>query len=319
MPEAPAVHSLDRFTLAVPDLGEAARFYETFGLDVERWGDRVLLRTEGSHHVWAELVQGERKALRAVRFGVFERDFPAFASSLSDLRIEAPDAASNSIWLRAPDGLALELAVAEKTSPDAKPPFALPDAFHPARGTGPRSSVAKVRPRRLAHIGLFTTDVPRAIDFYGARLGLRLSDRSGDDVAFMHGPHGSDHHLIALARSSGPGLHHCSWDVGRLSDVGQGAMQMEAAGYAPGWGLGRHVLGSNYFHYARDPWGSYSEYSADMDYVPAGADWPAADHAAEDSFYQWGPPQPPDFGVNHEMEPLEPGANGPPTAGASGV
>ena len=143
----------------------------------------------------------------------------------------------------------------------------------------------------------------QAIAFYGDKLGLRLSDRSGDDVAFLHGPHGSDHHMIALGRSVGPGLHHCSWDVGSVAEVGQGAAQMERAGFTQGWGVGRHVLGSNYFHYVRDPWGSYSEYSADMDYIPAGMDWPGGDHPGEDSFYQWGPPPPEDFVRNYEVEP----------------
>ena len=40
--------------------------------------------------------------------------------------------------------------------------------------------------------------------------------------------------------------------------------------------MGRHVLGSNYFYYVRDPWGSYAEYSHDIDFVPAGSIWPAA-------------------------------------------
>lgn len=80
----------------------------------------------------------------------------------------------------------------------------------------------------------------------------------------MHGIHGSDHHLIAFSRSSAPGLHHCSWDVSDINQIGMGAMQMADKGYSRGWGLGRHVLGSNYFHYVRDPWGSYSEYSADI-------------------------------------------------------
>ena len=77
----------------------------------------------------------------------------------------------------------------------------------------------------------------------------------------MHGIHGSDHHLIAFAKSDAPGLHHCSWDVGGVNEIGVGAMQMAEKGLPEGLGHGRHVLGSNYFHYVRDPWGSYSEYS----------------------------------------------------------
>ena len=309
MPEpAPAptrvgVHSLDHFTMAVPDLAEAELFYAAFGLDVERREDRLLLRTAGDDHVWADLLGGPAKKLLSIRFGIYERDLPVIAARLADVRVEQPDAASNAIWCRAPDGLSVEIAVAAKSSPDTKSSFDLPARFHEHRGAGPRSRNVKVRPRRLAHIALFTGGVPAAMGFYGERLGLRLSDRSGDDVAFMHGPYGSDHHLVALARSDGPGLHHCSWDVATVAEVGQGAMQMEAAGYDRGWGLGRHVLGSNYFHYVRDPWGSYAEYSADMDFIPATMDWPGADHPGEDSFYQWGPPPPQDFVRNYETVP----------------
>jgi hypothetical protein len=59
-------------------------------------------------------------------------------------------------------------------------------------------------------------------------------------------------------------------------------------------------LGSNYFHYVQDPWGSFAEYSCDIDYVPADKVWPARHHADEDSFYLWGPEPPADFAMNHE-------------------
>jgi hypothetical protein len=62
------------------------------------------------------------------------------------------------------------------------------------------------------------------------------------------------------------------------------------------------VLGSNYFHYVRDPWGSYAEYSADMDFISADADWDAGSHKLEDASYLWGPKPPEDFGRNYEVE-----------------
>ena len=70
---------------------------------------------------------------------------------------------------------------------------------------------------------------------------------------------------------------------------------------AGGWGLGRHVLGSNYFHYVQHPWGSYAEYSCDIDFVPATQRWQAGHHAPEDSFYLWGPEPPADFTLNREV------------------
>jgi hypothetical protein len=62
-----------------------------------------------------------------------------------------------------------------------------------------------------------------------------------------------------------------------------------------------HVLGSNYFCYVRDPWGSYCEYSSDIDYVPEGYAWPSGDFQPEDSLYLWGPSVPSDFVTNTEV------------------
>jgi catechol 2,3-dioxygenase-like lactoylglutathione lyase family enzyme len=294
-----AVHSLDRVAFAVPELGEAELFYRAFGLDVERRDGRLLLRTVGAEHVWGEIHRGPRKRLLWLRFGVFEHDLEPLAERLERAGL-LDSADTNRATCRTPDGIPVEIVVAPKTSLNAKPKFGLSAAFSIDRGAGPGSSVERVRPRRMSHLALFTVDVDPAIAFYST-LGLRLSDRCGSEVAFLHSPHGSDHHIVALAKSGGPGLHHTSWDVAHLDDIGIGAMQMAEAGYHRGWGLGRHVVGSNYFHYVRDPWGSWAEYSADLDYIPAGSDWPSADHVPEDSFYQWGPPPPEDFVKNYEL------------------
>ena len=93
---------------------------------------------------------------------------------------------------------------------------------------------------------------------------------------------------LAIVKSSASGFHHCSWDVASINDIGLGAMRMHDKGWTKGWGLGRHVLGSNYFHYVRDPWGSFAEYSCDIDYIPKEDRWPAADHKPEDSVLSLG-------------------------------
>ena len=112
----------------------------------------------------------------------------------------------------------------------------------------------------------------RSVAFYRDALGLRLSDHSGEIIAFMHGAHGSDHHLLAFAKSDGPGLHHSSWDVATIDAVGVGMEQMAASGYTRRMGRGPPRIGSNYFRYIRDPWGSFAEYPHDIDYIPADVD-----------------------------------------------
>jgi catechol 2,3-dioxygenase len=194
----------------------------------------------------------------------------------------------------------IEVKVAPKVSPSQKTDSQWTSAPAGTAGAAIRQKWPPVRPRRLSHVLTFTRDVDASIKFYERTLGLRLSDRSADLVAFMHGIHGSDHHLLALVKSSAPGFHHCSWDVASVNDIGLGAMRMHDKGYQKGWGLGRHVLGSNYFHYVRDPWGSFAEYSCDIDYIPKEDSWPTADHKPEDSFYLWGPDVPPEFTINYE-------------------
>ena len=253
---------------------------------------------------WGRIGEGPAKRLTYVSFGAYPEDLEGLAARLKQNgvpQLDSPDGFdSNGVWFRDPDGTLIEMRVAEKSSPNEKAVQSNPSSPPGVQGSHPRSKSPFVRPRRLAHILLFSSDVSRSIQFYSRVLGLRLSDRSGDGVAFMHGIHGSDHHMIALAKSDGPGLHHLSWDVGSVHEVGLGAMQMADRGFAAEWGMGRHVLGSNYFHYVRDPWGSYSEYSSDIDYIPVDMDWQAGDHPGHDAFYVWGPTPPADFVHNYE-------------------
>lgn len=298
------IHSLDQFHFVVPDLGVAQMFYGEFGLDVSARGDRLGLGTYGHSHIWGTVAEGPRKKHSHMSFGAFEDDIDRFAARLQTLGVRRldppPGVESNGLWFHDHDGNLVEIKVAPKSSPNAKSEFSFRSAGPNERGAPFRSAAKRTYPRRLAHVLLFTTDVRKAIDFYTRVLGLRLSDHSGDNIAFLHGVHGSDHHMIAFAHSPAPGHHHFSWDVGAVDEIGAGAMHMLGKGYDQGWGLGRHVLGSNFFHYVRDPWGSYSEYSADIDYVPVDKDWPSGDFPAEDSFYAWGPNVPHDFVHNYE-------------------
>jgi catechol 2,3-dioxygenase-like lactoylglutathione lyase family enzyme len=307
-----AVHSVDEFVFSVPKLEDAINYYENFGLRVVKEtfnGQTALgLYTVKHTHRWGRVLEGgEKKRLQWVTYGIYAEDLEAFRAHLMKSGVELIDSldpssdASKSIWFRHPDGLALQIRVAEKTSPSSAltPNYPPPCTDHGRAPNG--SKVPFIRPIHLSHLLMFTPHVNRAQAFYTDVLGLRLSDSAGDDlIAFMHSPHGSDHHLIALFTSSDYGLHHTSWAVASIDEVGLGMKQMAKAGFDKGWGVGRHVLGSNYFRYVRDPWGSYCEYSFDIDFIPHTLDWPTANHPPEDSLYVWGPDLPEDFVTNYE-------------------
>jgi catechol 2,3-dioxygenase-like lactoylglutathione lyase family enzyme len=299
------VHSLNRFVFSVPDLDVAQRFYSAFGLDVRRSGDRLDLHTFGAPHCWGTVFgNGQPKRLQYLSFGIYAEDLEAFKDRLAAFDTAPAHALSDGqgLWVRDSEGTPIQIVVAPKMSPSSKSVPTQPPVVAAGRGAAPnRTSAPLVHPRRLSHMLLYTADVDAQLDFYSRALGLRLSDMSKGIVAFMHGAHASDHHLLAFAKSHAPGLHHSSWDVGSVNEIGLGAEQMRSQGYTEGWGVGRHVLGSNYFHYVRDPWGSYAEYSFDIDFVPADLEWPATDHPPEDSFYVWGPQVPEDFVTNLEV------------------
>jgi len=166
-----------------------------------------------------------------------------------------------------------------------------------------RSHYDPVRPRRLGHVVVFTPDVLKSVSFVTEALGMALADRSEDLVAFCCGRKNSDHHLVAFAKSPGVGLHHASFQLNDPDEVGRGGRALAEKTRSGDWGFGRHTIGSNFFHYIQDPWGSWFEYFADMDFIDDYARWSPTNYAMEDSLAHWGPPLPEDFTRNYEVEP----------------
>ena len=312
--ELAAVHSLDHVGFDVPDLEEARRFYETFGLDVQDGTDpagskRLEVRAHGDPRAWLFIGQSKtaRKKLGWLSFGAYEEDMPAIHARLDKLakRVAAPSTREpHAMFYEGPHGVVLEVRATPKRTVD-QPDSPVHRPRDNARGAPLRSKSWAVKPTRLSHALVFSPDIAETVAFYTEALGLRVSDDS-PGIVFLHTPHGGDHHLVAFARSTSSGLHHVSWSVPSFDDVGLGAMQMSEKGYVRGWGVGRHVLGSNYFQYVRDPWGSYSEYSFDIDHIPSDLDWPASSQSPEDGFYLWGPNVPEDFVTNYEDADVSP-------------
>jgi catechol 2,3-dioxygenase-like lactoylglutathione lyase family enzyme len=297
------VHSVDQFVLSVPDLKRAQHFYTSFGLDVKESGDKLLLKTFGQDQCWVTVIEGPSKRLHHHSFACYAHDFEPMRMRVEKNGVKLidppPGFESNGFWFCDPDGILIEVKVAPKTSLDQKASGPWVSSPGGIAGAPSRSKAWVVHPKRFSHVMCFTTDIDRTIAFYSQNLGLRLSDRT-EFAAFMYGIHGSNHHIIAFAKADKAGFHHCAWDVDSIDDIGIGAANMADKGYSQGWGLGRHVLGSDYFHYVRDPWGSFSEYACDIDYIPKSQKWVAGYHGEEDAYSLWGPEPPDYFGTNYE-------------------
>ena len=304
------ITSLQHFALGVPKLEAGADFYDAFGLETHQRADHLAFRCHGRAQDQVVLIEtGHDRAFHHLSFGTDATGLDRIARRMQErgvARLDPPLAgAPQGLWFRDPDGNLVNVQVAEPASREAE------DArLCNTPGRYPRSGVRgcptpdiPTRPRRLGHLILFTPDVVRQLTFYTALLGMRVSDTLADEYgAFLRCGGDSDHHVIGLLHSTAPGFHHASFEMGSIDEAELGAMKLFNKGYKHAWGPGRHAIGSNYFHYFRDPWNGMAEYFYDIDFIPASFKWEAKEWTKKDGMFLWsadGPP-PPDFGKNYE-------------------
>jgi catechol 2,3-dioxygenase-like lactoylglutathione lyase family enzyme len=165
-----------------------------------------------------------------------------------------------------------------------------------------------VRPRTLGHVLLGSTDLAASERFFIDGLGFKVSDTIAGLASFLRCS--TDHHNLLVQAAPVPLLHHTSWQVDDVDEVGRGASAMLAAD--PGrrvWGLGRHHVGSNFFWYLKDPAGNFSEYYADLDCILDDQLWSPSVWDGMKGLYAWGPPPPPSFLAPDDLAELMAGAH----------
>jgi len=305
------IRSLLHVGMTVPDLEIGRAFYETFGLQMRSSGKDYVFRCPDRAQDQIRLMQGPKKKLSYVALGTNEAGMEVLLRKLraADVALQpAPfDVPFGGVWFQDPHGDWLNVQVAE---PAPSSQTALPAEINAhgryrrigVRACGLDNKITCARPLRLGHLIKFSPDVPASTAFYRDVLGMKLSDKSLDVLAFLRGATGGDHHMVAFAKSSHTGLHHMSFEVAELDEIEIGAQAMIRAGYQDSFGLGRHLGGSNYFHYLRDPWGSLIEYSWNMDVIPEDdSNWEPIDAAPHEVMFVWATKPPPeDFIKNFE-------------------
>jgi catechol 2,3-dioxygenase len=296
------------FTLAVPDVDKGIEFYEAAGLIPSVKGNTAEFTCAGQSHASIVLVGGapvkrlHHITLRAEGLGAMA---DAVVTHGGDCIQPPPDLAADGLWVRDPHGMLIHLVESPAESPlqpqaafEINAPGRVVRACRPSMRPG--HTYSKVRPLRLGHILVFTPDVLRSVGFVTEALGMCLADRAQDIIAFCCARKNSDHHVVAFAKSPGIGFHHGSFEVANPDEVGRGGSALMRRAGRGDWGFGRHTIGSNFFHYIQDPWGSWFEYYSDMDYIDDYALWTPTNYGMEDSLANWGPVIPEDFVHNYE-------------------
>lgn len=302
--------SLMHFALGVPNLKAGEEFYSAFGLNMSEGQDSLRFRCDNRAHDEVVLIEtGKDRQFQYISFGADAAGIERITRILQERGIEQLDSpfpdGPPGIWFRDPDNNLVNIQPAERTPviAELEPELNRPGFNARKNKRGCPTPALAARPRKLGHMILFTPDVARQQRFYMDVLGMQLSDTIVEEFgAFMRVPGGSDHHVLGLLKSPAPGFHHASFEMASIDEAELGAMRLFSKGHRHAWGPGRHAIGSNYFHYFRDPWNGMAEYYFDIDYIDQDNEWQSVDWTKKDGMFLWaadGPP-PEDFGTNYE-------------------
>ena len=211
-----------QFGLTVRELtSERARLacaYEPYSLEL------VPADAPGADHTGYELARGVTLQDAARRFHGLGVDYELVAGVLR---------------LRDPDGHGIEL-LPYHPDPDPRPAI--------ARST---TTLGGFHPRKIGHVNSLTGQLSALVAFYCDVLGLRVTDRLGDEGTWLH--LGADHHTVALVGKGHYHFHHLAFELTDWGELRVALDHLAQHGRWLAWGPVRHALGQNLAAYVRIP------------------------------------------------------------------
>lgn len=303
-----ALHGVSSVTIGVPDPIATRQYYTDFGLTAgaEGW----LRTTDGGDQL--RLVHATRRRLEEI---VIRADYPddveAVADRLDRLGLPVTRTGSSVTTEEPIAGFRAVVRVADRLNQPPAPAVAYNGPGRLERVGTRASGVLReepVRPRKLGHAVMGSTDPEVTRRFFVEGLGFKLSDEIKGEGVFLRCS--ADHHNVLVLRAPVNFLHHTSWQVEDVDEVGRGATAMLAGNPERHvWGLGRHHAGSNFFWYLKDPSGNFSEYYSDMHVIVDDQLWRPEAFEGAQGLFNWGPPPPPSFLRPEDLAALMTGAH----------
>ncbi len=266
-----ALHRLTRITIGVPNVEETAAYYGEFGLTEggtefpaadaggsgAAAGERNFSTGDGGEQL--RLVATPRRRLVKLRVGTHDPDdIERVADSLARLGVTA-ERTGNGVRTYDPGTevtVVVEIADRIKQEDTPSPPYNTPG--HIARPDTRAPGVLRenrVQPRKLGHVVLGSTDQESSQKLFTEGLGFKISDTVPGLAAFMRCS--TDHHNVLVQQAPLAFLHHTSWQVNDIDEVGRGAtMMLEKDPARHVWGLDRPPRRVQLFWHLRDPAGN---------------------------------------------------------------
>jgi hypothetical protein len=303
-----ALHRLTTIAIGVPDVAPVAAYYQEFGL--APLGNGRFATTDGGEQL--RLVATPTRRLVELGIGVDDGDdLGRIAASLTRLGVASERSGAALVAHDPGTRIRVVVSVADRLQQPAAAASATNGPGRVDRRTLRADAIlreSRVRPRKLGHVVVGTTDLAASQRFFIEGVGFKVSDTVGGMASFLRCS--TDHHNLLVQPAPIPFLHHTSWQVDDVDEVGRGAHAMlEADPSRHVWGLGRHHIGSNFFWYLKDPAGNFSEYYADMDCIIDDQLWKPGVFEGFKGLYSWGPPPPSSFLSPDDFAALMAGAH----------
>jgi len=319
-----ALHRLTSITVGVPNPTETAQYYADFGLmpghgDTASAYSAEVIVPNAEHRLSTRdggeqlrLVASPRRRLLQLGVGADDPDdLAAVAARLRRLGAEVAVEEDAVTTVDPGTEVRVRVEVAPRVVQD---PVPWPATNGPGRAgrVDARADGAlregRVHPRKLGHVVVGSTDQESSTRLFTEGLGFKVSDRVPFLASFLRCS--EEHHNVLIQQAPVAYLHHSSWQVEDVDEVGRGATDMLRADPSRHvWGLGRHFVGSNYFWYLRDPAGNFSEYYSDIDCIVDDQLWQPGVWEGDRGLYAWGPPPPPSFLAPEDLAALVSGSH----------
>ena len=295
--------------VSAPDLSQAERFLEEFGLQVAaRTDNAVFFRGTEPEPPCYVLTQGEG-GVSAIAFeadSAEDLEKAAGIDGASSVEALEEPAGGSLVRLRDPQGMQVEIVhgrnALEPLDPAPGHAFSM-NGQQVREGQLPAISRGPSHVRRIGHLVLESGDPGSVYEWYHRHLGLQTSDavRLPDGEAQMifsrldRGEQYVDHHVVGFqfALDEGSRVQHIAFEVGNLDDLMSGHEHLKRKRRKHVWGVGRHLLGGQIFDYWKSPFGVIHEHWTDTDLV--NRDHEPKDCTIADVNDYWGPGPTPGF------------------------
>jgi catechol 2,3-dioxygenase-like lactoylglutathione lyase family enzyme len=302
------LHGLSSVTIGVPDPIAARDYYTEFGL-APAAGGWLATRDGGAQ---LRLVAAPARRLAELTVAADDSDdLDSVAARLRALGLPVTRTADSVSAEEPVAGFRAVVRIATRLAQPQAPaiPYNGPGRIERRDARAPGvTREGPVRPRKLGHVVLGSTDPEAIRRFFVEGLGFKVSDEMKGQGAFLRCS--TDHHNVLVVRAPVNFLHHTSWQVDDVDEVGRGATAMLTDHPERHvWGLGRHHAGSNFFWYLKDPAGTFSEYYSDMDCIVDDQLWKPEVFDGARGLLNWGPPPPPSFLRPDDLAALMTGAH----------